>query len=101
MASQCGHAVLCVMSESRVLCQKSELRSQSLKEIFSTIVTSLKDDNEKLLINSIGERDYETWHHLQLPMYRASREFTLLSLDGSRAMEERMQETTAPSALDH
>ena len=43
---------------------KSEPRSQPMKEIFAKIVRSLKDDNtslkavQKLLINSIGERDY-------------------------------------------
>ena len=92
---------------------KCEPRSQPLKEIFSTIV-SLKDDNaflkavQKLLINSVGERDYsaqETCHLLlQLPMFRASRDFVVLSLDGSRAVEEQLKEdqpATAPSALDH
>ena len=93
---------------------KCEPRSQPLKEIFSTIVRSLKDDNtslkavQKLLINSVGERDYsaqETCHLLlQLPMFRASRDFVMLSLDGSRAVEEQLNEdrpATAPSALDH
>ena len=43
---------------------KSEPRSQSLKEVFTTIVCSLKEGNnslkavQKLLINSVGERDY-------------------------------------------
>ena len=93
---------------------KCEPRSQPLKEIFTTIVRSLKEDStslkavQKLLINSVGERDYsaqETCHLLlQLPMFRASRDFVVLSLDGSRAVEERLQEhqpATAPSALDH
>ena len=58
---------------------KCEPRSQPLKEVFTN---SLKDDNtslkalQKLLINSVGERDYsaqETCHLLlQLPMFRAS-----------------------------
>ena len=74
---------------------KSEPRSQPLKEIFATIVRSLKDDSsplkamQKLLINSVGERDFsaqETCHLLlQLPMFKASRDFIVLSLDGSRA----------------
>ena len=61
---------------------KCEPRSQPLKEVFTNIVRSLKDDNtllkavQKLLINSVGERDYsaqETCHLLlQLPMFRAS-----------------------------
>ena len=78
---------------------KSEPRSQPLKEVFTNIVRSLKDDNtslkavQKLLINSVGERDYsaqETCHLLlQLPMFRASRDFIMLCLDGSRAVEDR------------
>ena len=93
---------------------KSEPRSQSLKEVFTTIVRSLKDGNnslkavQKLLINSVGERDYsaqETCHLLlQLPMFKASRDFVVLSLDGSRAVEDQLQEeqrATAPSILDH
>ena len=93
---------------------KSEPRSQPLKEIFTTIVRSLKDDStsqkavQKLLINSVGERDYsaqETCHILlQLPMFRASRDFVMLSLDGSHAVEEHLTEdqpATALSALDH
>ena len=75
---------------------KSEPRSQPMKEIFAKIVRSLKDDNtslkavQKLLINSVGERDYsaqETCHLLlQLPMFKASWDFIVLSLDGSRAV---------------
>ncbi len=93
---------------------KSEPRSQTLKEVFTTIMRSLKDDStslkavQKLLINSVGERDYsaqETCHLLlQLPMFRASRDFVVLSLDGSRAVESKLQEgqpATAPSILDH
>ena len=93
---------------------KCEPRSQPLKEVFTNIVRSLKDDNtslkavEKLLINSVGERDYsaqETCHLLlQLPMFRASRDFIMLSLDGSRAVGDRLDEdqpATALSALDH
>ena len=93
---------------------KGESRSQPLKEIFTTIVRSLKDDStslkamQKLLINSVGERDYsaqETCHILlQLPMFRAFWDFVVLSLDGSRAVEEHLTEdqpATALSALDH
>ena len=93
---------------------KSEPRSHSLKEVFSSIVNSRREESsslkavQKLLINSMGERDYsaqETCHLLlQLPMYRASRDFIILSLDGSRAVEERLQEgqpATAPSTLDN
>lgn len=94
---------------------KCEPRSQPLKEIFSSIVRSLKDDTtssikavQKLLINSVGERDYsaqETCHLLlQLPMFRASRDFIVLSLDGSRAVEDHLtddQPATALSTLDY
>ena len=93
---------------------KSEPRSQSMKEIFAKIVRSLKDDNtslkavQKLLINSVGEKDYsaqETCHLLlQLPMFKASRDFTVLSLDGSRAAQEQLDEgqpATALSILDN
>ena len=37
-------------------------------------------------------------------MFRASRDFSVLSLDGSRAVKERLEEVqpaTAPSVLDH
>ena len=93
---------------------KSEPRSQSLKETFTTIVHSLKEGNtslkavQKLLINTVGERDYsaqETCHLLlQLPMFKSSREFIVLSLDGSRAVEDQLEEgqhATAPSIVDH
>ena len=93
---------------------KSEPRSQPLKEIFATIVRTLKEDSsslkavQKLLINSVGERDFsaqETCHLLlQLPMFKASRDFVVLSLDGSRAVDEHLDEdqpATVLSALDH
>ena len=93
---------------------KSEPCSQTLREVFTTIVRGLKEGSnslkavQKLLINSVGERDYsaqETCHLLlQLPMFRASRDFVVLSLDGSRTVEERLEEeqrATAPSILDH
>ena len=93
---------------------KSEPRSQSLKEVFTTIVQGLRDGNtslkavQKLLINTVGERDYsaqETCHILlQLPMFKASRDFIVLSLDGSRAVEDHLEEqhsATKPSIFDH
>lgn len=93
---------------------KCEPRSVPLKEVFQRIVSSLKDAStsltavQKLLMSSIAERDYssqETCHLLlQLPMYKASRDFIILSLDGSRAFEhnfEQSQATTMPSILDH
>jgi len=76
---------------------KTEPRSEPMREIFQKIINSLKSGNtsltvvQKLLINSIGERDYssqETCHLLlQLPMFKASRDFIVLSLDGSRLVE--------------
>ena len=91
---------------------KSEPRSQSLKDVFTTIVHSLKEGNnclkavQKLLINTVGEQDYsaqETCHLLlQVPMFKASRDFIILSLDGSRAVEDRLDEeqhATAPSTI--
>ena len=93
---------------------KSEPRSETLKDTFTRIIRSLKDGNrslkavQKLLIHTVGDRDYsaqETCHILlQLPMYKASREFIVLSLDGSRAVEEHVQQdgrATALSILDH
>ena len=54
---------------------KSEPHSQPLKEIFTTIMRSLKDDStslkavQKLLINSIGERDYSAQGLLSTSFY--------------------------------
>ena len=93
---------------------KSAPCSQPMKEIFAKIVRNLKDDNtslkavQKLLINSVGERDYsaqETCHLLlQLPMFKASWDFIVLSLDGSCAVQEQLdkgQPATALSIIDH
>lgn len=92
---------------------KSEPRSQTLRETFQIVVNSLKEGSysvttvRKLLINSIGEHDYsaqETCHLLlQLPMFKASRDFVVLSLDGSHLIENVQdgQIATAPSILDH
>ena len=93
---------------------KCEPRSVPLKEIFTNIVRSLREDNssltavQKLLISSVGERDYsaqETCHLLlQLPLFRASRDFVYLSLDGSRSVVTHLQTgqpATASSILDH
>lgn len=88
---------------------KSEPRSQPMREIFNSIVKTLRDGNtaltaiQKLLINSIGQRDYssqETCHLLlQLPMFRASRNFIVLSLDGTRVVEQNIEEAEAATAL--
>ena len=90
---------------------KSESCSQPLK---ATIMRCLNEESsslkavQKLLINSIGESDFsaqETYHLLlQLPMFKASQDFVVLSLDWSCAMEEHLEEdqpATAPSMLDH
>ena len=76
---------------------KSEPRSHSLKEISTSIVCILQQCNtslkavQNLFINTVGERDYsaqETCHLLlQLPMFKASRDFIILSLVGSCAVE--------------
>ena len=73
---------------------KCEPRSQMLKDIFANVVRGLNEDDrplkavQKLLINTTAERDYsaqETCHLLlKLPMFMASWDFAILSLDGSR-----------------
>ena len=92
---------------------KCEPRSQPMRQIFQKIMDSLKSGNtsltvvQKLLINSVGERDYsaqETCHLLmQLPMFKASRDFIVLSLDGSRVVQQNLTDgelATSPSILD-
>lgn len=106
-----------IVSHHRVLqCRskyvtKSEPRSQSLKDIFTTIVRGLREGNtslktvQKLLINNVGERDYSACHLLlQLPMFKTSHDFIILGLDGSRAVEDHLEEgqrATALSIVDH
>lgn len=61
---------------------KSEPCSKGLKAVYSNIMQNVKDDGnilivvQKLMIKSVGERDYsaqETSHLiLQLPMFRAT-----------------------------
>ena len=69
---------------------KCEHRSQSLKDVYATIVRELRDDDkslkavQKLLISTTAEQAQETCHLLlMLPMYMASLT-VILSLDGSR-----------------
>ena len=109
-----------IVSRRRVLnycakyATKPEPRSKALKSVYGNVMKSLKDDGsalkvvQKLMISSVGERDFsaqETCHLLlQLPMYRASRDFVMLSLDGSRQLEDRLEENksvTVNSQLDH
>ena len=93
---------------------KAEPRSKTLKELFGTIMKTLRNDGsalkvaQKLLISTVGERDYsaqETCHLLlQLHMYRASRTFVTLGLDGSREVAGELHESrsvTVDSQLDH
>ena len=107
-----------IVSRNRVLnyiakfAAKSEPRSKGLKAVYGN--TQKSDGNslkmvQKLMISSVGERDYslqETCHLLLgLPMYRASRDFVILSLDGSRLVGNDQEEGTAvvtlASQLDH
>ena len=75
MACQRGHAVLCILHKViqyiTKYASKSEPRFKPLTVVYSTIVRSLKEDSsslkavQKLLIKSVGERDYlaqETCH---------------------------------------
>ena len=105
-----------IMSRNRVLnyiakyAAKSEPRSKGLKAVYGNILKTMKDNgSSKLMISSVGERDYsaqETCHLLLgLPMYRASRDFVYLTLDGSRQVDSNQEEGTAivtmASQLDH
>ena len=103
-----------VIEYCRKYVKNREPQSQSLKEIYNTIVRSHQEGNtslklvQKLLINTAGARNYsaqETCHLLlQLPMFKASRNFIALSLDGSRAVEDHLeqhQSATVASIVDH
>ena len=68
---------------------KCEPWSQTLKDVYATVVKGLNEDDkslkavQKLLINTIGDRDYsalETCHLLQLQMFMASQDFVILLL---------------------
>lgn len=92
---------------------KCEPQSQTLTDVFGAIVRRLNDDDkplkavQKLLINTTADRDYsaqETCHLLQLPMVMTTRDFVFLSVDGSRQMQENLEEgqpATSLSPLDH
>ena len=95
---------------------KCEPRSETMKEVYTNIVRSLKDDSsalkliQKLLINSVGERDFsaqETCHLLlQLPLVKSTRDHVILSLDGSREVQEEQpgnstNRVTIPLIVDH
>ena len=78
-----------VIEYCRKYVTKSEPHSQSLKEVFTTIICSLKEGNhslkavQKLLINSVGERNFPP----SRPVADAHG-FVVRSLDGSRAQEQ-------------
>ena len=94
---------------------KCEPQSQPLKEVYSSIAHTLRDDNKSLkavqkpLINTVGEHDYsaqETCHPLlQLPMYNAFEILLCLALMvHAHVIEDHLQRdqpATAPSTLDH
>ena len=92
---------------------KSEPMSKALQEVYRSIMKSVNDDGtplkvvQKLLTSTVGERDFsaqETCHLLlMLPMVRASRDIVILSLDGSRQVDDRLEEdkpVTVESQLD-
>ena len=76
----------------------SEPRSKALQEVYRSIMKNINDDGtplkvvQKLLTSTVGERDFsaqETCHLLlMLPMVRSSRDFVVLSLDGSREVDD-------------
>ena len=69
---------------------KCEPRSETMKEVYTNIVRSLNDDSsalkliQKLLINSVGERDFsaqETCYLLlQLPLIKSNRDHVILRI---------------------
>ena len=79
-------------------CTKYVTRSETLKDFFTRIVRGLKDGNQSLLkqlrslVFSVGDKDYSAQETclilLQLPMFKTSQDFIVLSLDGSRAVED-------------
>ena len=84
------------------------------KYVYRSIVGTLSDEDkslkavQKLLISTVGEHDFsaqETCHILlQIPLYCATRDFIILSLDGCRIVEDHLDNqrpATAPSPLDH
>ncbi len=106
MERECGHAVCGVQEESHPkYATKSETRSRS---VYGNIMKDLDDDGtslqvaRKLLTNSVGDRNYsaqETCHLLlQLPMYRASRDFVILR---SREVDANLDDERAVTLHSH
>ena len=92
---------------------KLEPQSKSLQDVYRSIMKSINDDGtplkvvQKLLTSTVGERDFsaqKTCHLLlMLPMVRSSRDFVVLSLDGSREMGDNLEAdkpVTVESQLD-
>lgn len=92
---------------------KSEPHSKALKAVYGIILKTLNDDDnalkvvQKLLINSVGARDFSVQENLlllhQLAMCRASCDFVNLSLDGSQELTDKLddeQSMTVNSQLD-
>ena len=92
---------------------KSEPRSKALQDEHRSIMKSINDDGtplkvvQKLLTSTVGERDFsaqETCHLLLvLPMVRSSHDFVVLSLDGSREVDDNLEvdkPVTVESQLD-
>lgn len=92
---------------------KSEPQSKALQEMYRSIMKKINDDGtplkvvQKLLTSTVGERDFsaqETCHLLlMLPMVRSSRDFVILSLDGSREVDDHLEQdkpVTLESQLD-
>ena len=87
---------------------KCEPRSQNMKEVYTNIVRNLKDDSsalkvvQKLLINSVDERDFSAQEtFLQFPLVKSTRDYTILSLDGSRQVEERPEDGCSRATVHH
>ena len=95
---------------------RCEPRSETMKEVYTSIVRNLKDDSsalqvvQKCLIKSVGERHYsaqETYHLLlHLPLVQSTRDHVILSLDGLRKvhgeqLDNSTNRATVPSILDH
>ena len=91
----------------------SEPWSKALQEVYRSIMKSINDDGtplkvvQKLLTSTVGKRDFsaqETCHLLLvLPMVRSSRDFVVLSLDGSREVDNNLEAdkpVTVESQLD-
>ena len=87
-----------IVSRRKVIeyCTKYFTESESCSWSLSDIYKIMKGNHslkavQKILINSVDEVGYsgqETCHLLfQLPLIKASRDFTVVNLDGSRAME--------------